>query len=151
MAEFEGRCEAVVDVTKPAFEGIEDFSTKEVGDLGEVLARTYLEDNGYELVDANWRTPFGEVDIIARSSDETIFVEVKSRRLLGCSLDDGHEEAPEEAVNEEKFERYAKMAEFYRMIHEEGTSIRFDVIGITFLSNRIAHIKHLQGGFWWEA
>ena len=61
MAEFEGRCEAVVDVTKPAFEGIEDFSTKEVGDLGEVLARTYLEDNGYELVDANWRTPFGEV------------------------------------------------------------------------------------------
>ena len=151
MAQFEGRCEAVVDVTKPAFEGIENFTTKEVGDLGELVARSFLEDSGYELVDVNWKTPFGEVDIIARNDEETLFVEVKSRRLLGCTLDDGHMEAPEEAFDADKFERYAKMSEFYRMIHDETLHVRFDVIAITFLSNRIAHINHLQSCFWWEA
>ena len=150
MAEFESTVEAVIDVTRPAFEGIENFTTKEVGDLGELLARTYLEDNGYEVSEANWRTPFGEVDIIAKTDDETIFVEVKSRRLLGYSICDVHEEAPEESVTPCKFERYVKMAEFYRMIDEDTKPIRFDVVGITFLSNRIAHIMHLKSGSWWD-
>ena len=150
MAEFENTVEAVIDVTRPAFEGIEDFSPKEVGDLGELLARTYLDDNGFEIIDTNWNTPFGEVDIIARTDDETVFVEVKSRRLLGCSIDDGHEESPEEAVDRSKFERYAKMAELYRLLDEESRTIRFDVVAISFLSNRIAHILHYKGATWWD-
>lgn len=146
MAEFENRAEAIVDVTRPAFDGIEDLTPREVGVLGEVLAARFLEDRGYELMDRNWETPFGEVDIIARNDDGIIFVEVKGRRLLGCPYD----EAPEVAVDRDKFTRYAKMAEFFKMTCEEAESIRFDVVGITFLSNRIAHIAHLSGGYWWD-
>ena len=151
MAEFEGRVDAVIDVTRPAFEGIEDFSTKEVGDLGEVLAATYLEDNGFEVVDTNWTTPFGEGDIIARTFEEIVFVEVKSRRLLGMTMDDIDRAAPEEAFDIKKFERYAKMAELYKLAGDSAESIRLDVVSITFLSNRIAHISHLKGCRMWGA
>ncbi len=146
MAEFEDMTQAIIDVTKPAFEGIEDYTPKEVGAMGETLAARFLKDLGYELMDHNWETPFGEVDIIAKDDDGIIFVEVKSRRLLGCP----HDEAPEVAVDKDKFTRYAKMAEFFKMTREEVESIRFDVIGIAFLSNRIAHIAHLLGGYWWD-
>ncbi len=150
MAEFESKCEAVMDVTRPAFEGIEEFSTKEVGAYGEMLARSFLCDNGYEIIDANWHTPFGETDIIAQTDDETVFVEVKSRRLLECSLGDDGDEPPEEAFDAHKFERYAKMSELYKKEHAETGTVRFDVIAITFLSNRIAHIVHLRGCYWWD-
>lgn len=146
MAEFENMAEAVVDVTRPAFEGIEDFTPREVGAAGEALAANFLVDRGYELVDRNWSTPFGEVDIIAEDDDGLIFVEVKSRRLLGYA----HDEAPEMAVDKEKFTRYATMAELYKTMHGEHETIRIDVIGITFLSNRIAHIAHHLGGYWWD-
>lgn len=146
MAEFENMTETIVDVTRPAFEGIEDLAAREVGAMGEALAASFLEDRGYELVDRNWETPFGEADIIARNEDGLIFVEVKSRRLLGFPYD----EAPEAAVGKDKFTRYAKMAEFFKTTHGEVGSIRFDVVGITFLSNRIAHIAHLSGGYWWD-
>ena len=149
MPEFEKKIEAVVDVTRPAFEGIEEMSTKEVGDLGEALARSFLCDNGLEIAEANWKTPFGEVDIVANDEFGTVFVEVKSRRLLGFSVDEIDMPAPEEAFDEKKFERYAKMAEFYQMVHEECEQIRFDVVGITFLSDRIALISYLVGGIWW--
>lgn len=150
MAGFENTVEAVIDVTRPAFEGIEEYTTKEVGEVGEAVARAFLCDHGYEIVDCNWKTPFGEVDIIAEVGGETVFVEVKSRRLLGFSLDDDCFNAPEQAFDEEKFGRYEKMAEFYKMVHEDVCDIRFDVVAVTFLSNRIAHVVHLGGGYWWD-
>jgi putative endonuclease len=52
---------------------------KEIGKIGEQIAMTFLEQKGYEVLDTNVRTPFGEIDIVARRKEMTVFVEVKTR------------------------------------------------------------------------
>ena len=146
MAEFESMSQAVIEATRPAFAGIEELSTKEVGALGEAVARHYLEDRGCEIVECNWKTPFGEADIVALEDGCVVLVEVKSRRVLATVCD----AEPELAVGPDKFERYLKMAEFFKMVHEEVEAVRIDVIAITFLSDRVAHIHELTGGYWWD-
>ena len=43
------------------------------------------------------------------------------------------------------------MIDFYKMVHEEAELVRLDVVAVTFLSERVAHISHLEGGYWWDA
>lgn len=50
-----------------------------IGQAGEERAAEYLRRNGYKILDRNFRTPFGELDIVAEEKDSTIFVEVKTR------------------------------------------------------------------------
>ncbi len=50
------------------------------GDLGEELARRYLTGKGYEIVESNYRTRRGELDLISRHADTLVIVEVKLRR-----------------------------------------------------------------------
>ena len=60
--------------------------TKKFGDEGEKLARKYLKDQNYEIIDANFRTKFGEIDLIAKDGDVFVFVEVKARRGVSFGL-----------------------------------------------------------------
>jgi putative endonuclease len=53
---------------------------QELGAAGELLARRHLERRGYRFVGANWRRPYGELDLIMRDGDVVVFVEVKTRR-----------------------------------------------------------------------
>jgi len=55
-----------------------------IGITGELIALEFLKKKGYEILDTNYRTPFGEIDIIAMHGDCTVFVEVKTRAT--CSL-----------------------------------------------------------------
>lgn len=50
-----------------------------IGSIGEEIALTFLEQKGYKIVGANVRTPLGEIDIVARQKETTIFIEVKTR------------------------------------------------------------------------
>jgi putative endonuclease len=52
---------------------------RKVGEIGEDIAALFLQDRGYKVLDRNARTPFGEIDIIARQKNATVFVEVKTR------------------------------------------------------------------------
>ena len=52
---------------------------KLLGITGEVIAADYLKQKGYKILENNYTTPFGEVDIIAKDGDFTVFVEVKTR------------------------------------------------------------------------
>jgi putative endonuclease len=54
-------------------------NTKEIGDRGEDEAVRLILDNGYKLVDRNYRTRFGEIDIIALNSKTLVFIEVKKK------------------------------------------------------------------------
>jgi len=50
-----------------------------VGKAGEIKAAGFLKRNGYKIVAVNVRTPFGELDIVARKEDFIVFIEVKTR------------------------------------------------------------------------
>ena len=53
-------------------------SSREKGSIGEEIARKYLKDNGFTILDANFHARMGEIDIIAREGEELVFVEVKT-------------------------------------------------------------------------
>jgi putative endonuclease len=94
-----------------------------IGKAGEEAASRYLLCNGYKIIGRNVKTGRGEVDIIAKDSDITVFVEVKTKSNKECGL-------PSERVNPEKVERLKSAAETW--IDERGGDIpsRIDVIGV---------------------
>jgi putative endonuclease len=57
---------------------------REIGKRGEEIAADFLQQKGYKLLGMNARTPFGEIDIVARHKNATVFIEVKTR--TGSSL-----------------------------------------------------------------
>lgn len=79
---------------------------RRIGRWGEEAAAQYLVDLGDELIGSNIRTPYGEIDILTRRADVTVFVEVKTRTSAGFGL-------PEEAVNARKLEHMRQAAEYY--------------------------------------
>jgi len=82
-----------------------------IGKWGEETATNYLSQKGYELVARNARTPYGEIDIIVKQGDITIFVEVKTRTSNKMGL-------PEEAITPRKREHMLAAADHYSAEHE---------------------------------
>ncbi len=127
---------------------IEDFTAREVGIEGEYLAARYLARHGFSILEQNWRTKFGEVDIVARDPEGTIvLVEVKTRLVLGA---DKHA-MPELAVDGKKQRTYRKLGLVYLMSHGDCDSLRFDVMAINIIGEHAARLRHLVGAFGWDA
>ena len=93
-----------------------------IGKWGEQIAADYLAQRGYEIIARNIRTPYGEIDIIARQSDITIFVEVKTRTSDKMGL-------PEESINARKREHMLAAADHYAA-ENEIDHWQIDVIAI---------------------
>lgn len=98
---------------------------KRFGFAAEALARSFLEDKGYRFIEANFKAPFGEIDLIFLDGEQVVFVEVKARQDI--SLGD-----PEQAVNRRKLNKLMKLAEFYLQEHPEYVLGRIDVVGISY-------------------
>jgi putative endonuclease len=79
-----------------------------IGKWGEDAVAAYLAERGYEVIARNARTPYGEIDIVARQADVTIFVEVKTRTSNKMGL-------PEDSVNARKQAHMLACAEHYAM------------------------------------
>lgn len=95
-----------------------------LGKSGESLACEELRRRGYEILETRYRTRYGEIDIIARDGQTTVFVEVKTRS--GLRFGDGAD-----AVTAWKQRRIAKMAVDYvsrQRLHD--TPCRFDVVAV---------------------
>lgn len=84
---------------------------QQVGKWGEETAVEYLTRRGCEIVGQNVRTPYGEIDIVARQGDSVIFVEVKTRTSNKMGL-------PEESITARKREHMVACAEHYAAEHE---------------------------------
>ena len=78
-----------------------------LGRKGEKIAERYLLDLGFKIIDKNFQTKFGEIDIIAQDKGDLVFVEVKTRVSTKFGL-------PEEAVTPRKIKRIVKAAAIYR-------------------------------------
>lgn len=97
-----------------------------IGKKYEDVASDYLSCQGYEILERNYRSRSGEIDIIARDGDYIVFVEVKYRG--NYSYGD-----PLEAVDLRKQQkiRHTAFTYLYKEKYAENTPVRFDVIGIT--------------------
>jgi putative endonuclease len=119
-----------------------------LGQLGERLAGEHLERLGFRIVERNYRTRWGELDIIAFDGHTLAFCEVKTRRLAGGS--NGSNGALE-ALRSRKRSQVRKMSGRWlieRTDRPYAEVIRFDAIGVTFdLSGRLVGIEHLEGAF----
>ncbi len=107
------------------------------GAWGEELALRYLEERGYVLIERNYRTRYGELDLILRKENTLVFAEVKLRR--GLSFGD-----PLEAVTPRKQATIRSLAERYLSEKEpDFDTLRFDVVGILVGAGtrRIVHIE----------
>jgi putative endonuclease len=96
-----------------------------VGRAGEVaVARWYVE-QGYALLDRNWRVRDGEIDVIVRRRDTIAFCEVKTRRSTAFG-------APAEAVTPRKQQRLRSLARQWLLASEAPVAdLRFDVAAVT--------------------
>ncbi|MDR2672342.1 MAG: YraN family protein [Coriobacteriales bacterium] len=116
-------------------------SNKSVGVAGEKLSCLYLEQNGFVILERNWRCKSGEADIIALESGTLVFIEVKTRSNANCGL-------PEDAVTHKKRIRYENIAMRYLMTHRHPSGkVRFDVISIVTFNKDKAFLRHHRDAF----
>jgi putative endonuclease len=91
-----------------------------LGWRGEEAVRRWLERRGFVFVERNFRTRYGEIDLIMQDGDTLVFVEVKTRRSRSFG-------APEESISEKKLERIEAAAETYCQRHAEIRPFRMDL------------------------
>ena len=108
-----------------------------LGAQGEAIAVAHLESLGFSLTARNYRTRYGEVDLVARDRETLVFVEVRTRRGTAYGT-------PEESVTARKRERLAKTAALYLQEHGlEHQPWRVDLVAITLSREGPALINHL--------
>jgi len=103
------------------------------GNLGEDRAAAYLENAGMRVVERNFKTKLGELDIIAREGPTLVFVEVRTRSTttFGNAV---------EAVNHYKQRKVSRLAwQYIKVRRPRFETARFDVVGIT--AGDLVHIR----------
>ena len=121
----------------------QDVHKKALGRRGEKLAEEYLKAEGCKILHKNYRTPFGEADLIVEDKDEVAFVEVKTRTNLSVGL-------PREYVTRQKQEKLRRTAACYLAAHELDCPVRFDVAEVytdTAHSAATTRIEYLEDAF----
>lgn len=111
------------------------------GTTGEKLAREYLEQAGYEILDENWAYGKAEIDLIAYKNQQIVFAEVKTRSGTAFGQ-------PEDFVNRAKQKLMAQAANEYIYLMGHTGEIRFDVIAILVGKNHQPILKHIEDAFW---
>lgn len=116
------------------------------GQAGEALARRHLQGHGYEILETNFRTRYGEIDIIARRGELVAFIEVKARRSRRCG-------EPFEAVGPRKQNQIRRLALMWVAARQSDSSLRqcsfrFDVIAIMLDGEGgAAQLLHMEDAF----
>jgi putative endonuclease len=103
---------------------------QQLGQQGEALAVRHLKKAGYKIIETNYRTPLGEIDIIAKDRDTIVFIEVKTRSSV-------HFGSPKWAVTPAKQRKISMVALAFLKATDQSTArARFDVVAV--MSNRDA-------------
>ncbi len=117
------------------------LSTRQIGRFGEDVAAKYLVKNGYEIIDKNYLTDLGEIDLIAAGEGYLVFVEVKLR------YNDEHGYGAD-AVNYAKQRKISQVAaQYIKRFRLYDEAVRFDVIEVYTSDKRVVHIKNAFDSF----
>jgi putative endonuclease len=123
---------------------------RRLGALGERLAREHLLARGFELLDANFRTRYGEIDLVACDDEFIVFCEVKTRVIHGRAGPFG----PFAAIGVRKRRQLRRIAA--QWLAEPGrrrpaggaAELRFDAIGVTLSpAGVLVALDHLENAF----
>lgn len=112
------------------------MNKRQIGAYYEEQAAAYLKEQGYAVIVRNYRTAFGEIDIIAKQGQTLVYVEVKYRTGNACG-------DPLEAVDRRKQRQICKVADYHYAKYAAGREMdcRFDVIAI-YGDGSLRHIRH---------
>ena len=117
------------------------FARIDSGRRGEGIAISYLKKQGYKIVEKNYRTKLGEIDIIAEDKGVISFIEVRSRNSRGFG-------SPEETITRKKEAQISKAALAYiKQYKLEAVSCRFDVVTIQGVDSPGPEIKLIRNAF----
>lgn len=110
-----------------------------LGHLGEFIAAAFLEKKGYTILERNWRTPYGEIDLIAIHDDVVAFVEVKTRASNSLG-------PPEISITPRKEQHMRNAAEYFIQQHPELINDwRIDAVAIQIQTgNSPPLIEHFE-------
>ena len=108
------------------------------GKRAEEIASELLVEKGYKILQRNFRSRFGELDLIALDRDTLVFVEVKARKNRKFGL-------PQEAVTKSKLWKIKKTAEYYSLLHPTlPKKLRIDVVALMFENYELVYSKIIQ-------
>lgn len=108
----------------------------QTGKIAEDFASDHLKRKGYSIIERNFHSRFGEIDIIAKKNDTLIFVEVKAK----TGNDFG---TPEEMINSKKISKVRRMAEIY--LNGNSSLCRIDIVAIVFNSqHKLLRLTHYE-------
>ena len=110
-----------------------------LGKTGEQLAVKYLEEEGYLIVERNYRSGKHEIDILAHKDNELVVVEVKTR--TGNDVIE-----PEEAVDHRTRQSLILAANSYVQQKEITEQVRFDIVAIVIKDDK-TEIRHVKDAF----
>lgn len=110
---------------------------KWIGDKGEQIAADYLDELGFQIVERNYNTRYGEIDLVVQKDGELVFVEVKTRSNKAFGL-------PEASVTPEKLARIENAGLLWLEAHPDSLdNWRIDVIAILLDNNKMVDdIQH---------
>jgi len=108
----------------------------QIGKYGEDIAINYLRKNGYQIIERNFRTKFGEIDIITKYKKALIFFEVKYRKTIEYGY-------PYTAVNKYKLKRLQKLIDYYYQVKKPKLPPKLEVLSIYSKGDKpqIQHFK----------
>ena len=116
-------------------------SHNELGKLGEELAVSHLQQNGYGILETNWTFQKAEIDIIAQKGNMLAIVEVKTRSSIEFGL-------PQDFVKPKKIQLLVKAVNEYIVSNDLDVDVRFDIIAINKENNEF-HIEHIEDAFYY--
>ena len=115
------------------------------GALGEEIAARHLQRRGLQIVDRNYRTRYGELDLVVFDGTTLVFAEVKTRRTNGTGR------GPWEALHERKRRQVRRMAAAYLLEvtdRPHSPDLRFDAIGVIIdARGKLVRLDHLEAAF----
>ena len=111
----------------------------ETGKKGEDLAADFLQNEGFQILERNWKNRFEEIDIIALENDLLVIVEVKTRSSLAFGK-------PEESVGLRKQRLLVNAAEAYIKKYNSERETRFDIVSVV-TNGTGANFQHIRHAF----
>lgn len=114
------------------------MNKRKFGIVGEKIAQDYLRNQDYEILETNFYTRRGEIDVIAQKDNCIVFIEVKTRTNLKYGT-------PAMAVNFIKKSHMEFAAKIFLSVNKlKESEVRFDVVEV-FIMNGKCKINHLEG------